>query len=63
MSRGPTKSPGNVIEHVMDEECPLCHLSRDEHRLITVHVCYSDKVIKHWMCPDAAYGAGQRLPP
>jgi hypothetical protein len=47
----------------MGDDCAFCHLPRKQHRQITVHVCYSDKVIKHWMCPDAAYGAGQRLPP
>lgn len=60
MSRGPSRSPENVVEHVMGEECPLCHRPRGEHRQITVHVCYSDKVIKRWMCPDAATAAGGR---
>ena len=54
MSRGPTRSRDSVIEQVMEGECPLCHLPREQHHQITVHVCYSDKVIRHWMCPESA---------
>lgn len=61
MSRGPSRSPENVIEQVMGEDCSFCHLPREEHHQITVHECYSDKVIKHWMCPEAAIvSAGER---
>lgn len=58
MSRGPLKPPNNVVEQEIDEGCSLCHRAREEHHLITVHVCYSDKVIKHWMCPNEAIRLG-----
>lgn len=53
MSRGPLKPPDNVVEQPMGQTCPRCHRPRDEHRMITVHVCYSDKVIRHRLCPEA----------
>lgn len=61
MSRGPSRPSENVIEHVMDEDCPRCYRPREEHRQITVQVCYSEKVIKHWVCPDA-YAGGAEVP-
>ena len=46
----------------MGDDCTFCHLPRELHRQITVHVCYSDKVIKHWMCPDASLRRGPEVP-
>lgn len=60
MSRGPTRAPDNVVEQPMGERCDLCGRPREEHRPITVHVCYSDKVIKHLLCPDEPHGARRR---
>lgn len=55
MSRGPSKPTTSAPMPVMSEDCPNCPMPRDQHRPIAVHVCYSDRVIHHWMCPDEMF--------